>query len=255
MKTRIYENLSSFFTDIKDYHNNPDFPRHEHQNNRSFCGLPLSEINQYKFSYPFGVEKLRQMEDVKFEKEVKVRYFDSFDGYDININRMLDGLDFLVNTRKVRKLPKAIDIVVNVAENAYVNYEAMLHKTYAALKITDQLETAGVRVAVWVAFSSENSGRNTEKGRWEDAYVEVCVKQYADPVNLGALCTTISPWFMRHWILLWLTSRWPITASGMGQAAAIPPDMKRPGTITIESGNCLSQNSANVFINQLKIAS
>lgn len=254
MKSRIYDNISAFFEDLKDHHNNPDFPKRFSNDNKSFTGLSLSDIQKFRYSYPFGVEKLRQMQDVKFEKPVKVRYYDSFDGYDIDIDRMQEGMDFLVNTRKVRKLPKAIDIVVNVAENCYIGYESMLHKTYAALKITDQLETAGVRVAVWVAFSSEDSGRNTEKNRWEDAYVEICVKQYADPVNLGALCTTISPWFMRHWILLWLTSRWPITAAGMGQAVAIPANMKRPGTITIESGECLSANSANQFINQLKVA-
>lgn len=249
MKKHYYDSLTQFYDDVKNTANNPQFEEERTRNNYNFRGLPLSEILASKYSYKLGVEKLRAMQDFEFQKDVKFRFWDSFDGFDIDIDRMYSDLDFLLNERKVSKLPKTLDIFINVTENANINYDLMLNKTYAALKIIDRLESLGVRTALYACISLEAylpSGS-------EDMYIEICIKQHSNDVNLGALCTAISPWFFRYWFFLWIYGHYSHVGYGIGEAHNIPLSERQKGII-IDKGMCLTTSHANTFITSLKVA-
>lgn len=248
MKKHYYDSLTSFYNDVKNTANNPQFEEERTENNPRFRGLSLSEIRRSQYSYKVGVDKLRAMKDFEFQRDEKIKYWDSFDGFDIDIDRMYSDLDFLRNERKVRKLPKTVDIFINVGENANVNYDLMLNKTYAALKIIDHLESLGVRTALYACIS----GIMYLPGGNDDMYVEICIKKHADNVNLGALCTAISPWFFRYWFFLWIKGRFSHVGSGIGRAQNIPLSGRQKG-IFIDQGMCLLQRTANNFIESINI--
>jgi len=251
MKRHYYNSLSHFYGDIKNIIGATEFNKEAKQEDRKFRGLYLSEIQESKYAYKLGVEKLRAYKDFEVQKDIKVKYWDQFDGHDIDIDRMQDNLDFLLNDKKIRKLPKTMDIFVNVTENSNVSYTEMLNKTYAALKIIDRLETLGVRTALFVCICVSP----LVKGMYtEDVYIEICVKQHADTVNLGALCTAISPWFFRFWFILWIRGRYAGLDLSVGAARPIPSSEKQKG-ITIDKGNCLSTHTANNFIESIKVES
>lgn len=233
---------------MKNHHNNPDFKGRADTERKSFIGLTLSDIHKSKWSFPVGIERLRKMAEVKVEKPVKIKFYDQFDGFDIDIDRMYEHLDYLINEKKVKKLPKAIDIYVNIGENSDKTYTEMLHKTYASLRIIDHLESLGVRTSVWVAMYTVKPNVNS------DGYFEVCVKKHSDPVNLGALCTAISPWMCRYWGLLWLAGNFPTTKATMGHATRLPREELPKDCIVIDNGFCLSETTANNFIESIKIA-
>ncbi len=249
MRKYFFNSLSAFYADIKNVAGHKLFDYSLRRDREYFTGLKLDEINRCKFTYQPGVEKIRQMAEVKVEKDVKVRYYDQFDGFDINIDRMIDGLDFLVNERKVRKLPRTIDLLLNITEAGGVNYENMLSKTYATLRIADHLESLGVRVAVYVCCPVTPI---YHKGKGQPFYLEICVKKYADPVNLGALCTSISPWFLRHWVFAWIIGRDArIDIERVGLVTPMPASERRG--ILIDTGQCYSTSEANAFISNIKI--
>lgn len=248
MRKHYYNSLTDFYSDVKNTINNPDFTGEQKEDNPSFRGLSLSEIIKSKYSYQFGVEKLRNFKDFEVQKDIKVRFWDQFDGFDIDIDRMYSDLDFLRNERKVRKLPKTIDIFINVTENCHISFNQMLHKTYAALKIIDHLETLGVRTALYACFSV--SPKINSRYR-EPVYTEICVKGHADDVNLGALCTAISPWFFRYWYFLWIKGRYRVDP-GIGTSERIPTSERQKG-ITIDRDECLSESSALTFVEKVRI--
>jgi hypothetical protein len=249
MKRHYYNSLSEFYGDVKNVIRTEKFDHEANSNDPSFKGLHISEIQESKFSYKFGVEKLRNFKDFEVEKDIKIKYWDQFDGYDIDIDRMHGNLDFLLNHKRVRKLPKTMDVFVNIAENSQTKYDQMLHKTYAALKVVDRLESLGVRTAVYACISLTPLVR---KKYTEDLYMEICIKQHADTVNLGALCTAISPWFFRHWLILWMKGRYPGLDSCIGTANRIPTTDRQKG-ITIDKGFCLDQYTSQRFVENVKI--
>lgn len=248
MKKHYYDSLTSFYNDVKNTANNPQFEEERTENNPRFRGLSLSEIRRSQYSYKVGVEKLRAMKDFEFQRDEKIKFWDSFDGFDIDIDRMYSDLDFLRNERKVRKLPKTVDIFINVTENSKVDYDLMLNKTYAALKIIDHLETLGVRTALYACISLSAflpSGT-------EDMYLEICIKQHSHDVNLGALCTAISPWFFRYWFFLWIYGHYSHIGFGIGRAQNIPLSERQKG-IVIDQGMCMNLRSSNNFIDSIKL--
>jgi hypothetical protein len=250
MKKHYYDSLSDFYDDIKNLVSSPRYNWRKDYDRPHFTGLSRSEILKSQYSYPFGVEKLRNLANFEIQKDIKIRYWDQFDGFDIDIDRMYSDLDFLRNERKQRKLPKTMDIFINISENCDITYSAMLNKTYAALKIIDHLETLGVRTALYACISCLPK----VNGRYiEPLYIEICIKRHADDVNLGALCTAISPWFFRHWFFLWIEGRYKNLDVVIGQATTIPESEAQKG-ITIDNGQCLNLYMANTFISSLKIA-
>lgn len=250
MKKHLYNSLSEFYDDVKN-HYNTDFYRYlEQRDDPGFTGLSLKQIKEYKFSYPVGVDKIRSLPDFEMQGKVKIKYWDQFDGFDIDIDRMYSDLDFLLNERKVSKLPKTMDVFINFVEPAHTDYTCMLMKAYTALKITDHLETLGVRTGL---FACSVSKPRVTQGDDSPYFIEICVKQYSDPINLGALCTAISPWMSRYWEFLWAAGHYQYLSHGVGNAINFPPELKG---IIIDTRQCHTLTAAKDFINsiQLKVA-
>lgn len=255
MRKHYYDSLSDFYRDIRNVADHPEFDEQLLKDRPYFTGLSLSEIMESKYSYQPGVERIRKMAEVKVEADVKIRFFDSFDGYDIDIDRMYSDLDFLINSKRIRKRPKTMDIFINITESRAVDYASMLNKTYACLRIVDHLESLGVRTAVNVCMPvTPYYGKRHRNGNGNPFYIEIKVKNYSDSVNLGALCTAISPWFFRHWVFAWVVGHdKKIDTSGIGYVTPMPPDEGRNG-ILINTGQCRTISDANNFIESLKVA-
>lgn len=252
MKKHVFDSLSAFFADITNKTGNGDFLSRLNRDYKSWIGLSKAELKQYQFSYPIGVAELKNFKEIEIQKAEKIRYFNQFDGFDIDIDRMLENLDFLIDERRRKRLPKTIDIYVNICEGADISYSNMLNKTYAAAKIIDHLESLGVRCALYSVISL-NVKFNSRRQR-EHHIVEICVKNYHDNLNLGALCTAISPWMLRHWGSCWLAGNIPDIAYECGRPAYIPSEAVTPNSIVIDTNQCLSVNTANSRIQSLKIA-
>jgi len=258
MKRRSYNSLREFYADITAPTSGKartDFISYEVHNSESFKGLAITEINRSKYGYEVGVEKLRHFKDVEVEKDTRVKYWNQFDGYDIDVDRMYDNLDFLLDTRRQRKLPKTMDIYVNIGENRETGYDKMLNKTYTAIKVIDRLESLGVRCAVY-ACAPALPVINTSLGKdryGELNYLEICVKNYHDALNTGAICAAISPWMLRHWIFLWRISHIEKIQldEGLSYSQKMPADTVG---IIIETGSCLEISEANRFIETIKVA-
>lgn len=250
MKKHCYSSLSHFYDNIKNVSNSPKFEFYDKLDNPKWMGLSLDNIHKFKFSYPMGVEKLSHFKDVEVQKDLNVKFYNQFDGYDIDIDRMLENLDFLVDTRKKRQTPKAVDIYIQIGEPYNIGYAQMLCKTYAAIKIIDKLESNCVRCAVYAcnAFSTICHNQRNQ----QDGYLEVCIKNHAETINLGALCTAISPWAFRHFFLLHLIGHFPDInlQKGASLTESMPSDIDG---IIIRAGQCHEIDSANQFIESIKI--
>jgi hypothetical protein len=240
--------LKSFYDDVTNVVKASYFNRLLSHDHSSWVGLSLYEIGKNKFSYPVGVDKINKFSDFTVTKDTKVKYWNAYDGHEIDIDRMLDDLDFLQDTRKVRNLPKTADIYINVSEASSVSYEDMLCKTYSAIKIADKLETIGVRCAIY-ACASLRTNTNQQRGK-EEVYIEVAVKQHADALNIGVLCAAISPWMLRHWFILFITGHYYDIDETVGTPQRMPPDLKG---IIIDTGMCLNMVTANKFIESIKM--
>ncbi len=247
MKKHCYNSLNHFYENVKNVVGSPDYDGYSNHDDRRWMGLSLADIRKNKYSYPMGVEKLMQFKDFELQKDVNVKYWNQFDGYDIDVDRMIENLDFLIDNRKVRKLPKAVEIYVQIGEGANVGYDAMLCKTYAAVKIIDKLESLGVRCAVYACNAFKTL---VKTGKSESGYLEVCVKNHADTVNLGALCTAISPWIFRYYFILHMIGHFNnVNVDGGGAyTMAMPDDL---AGIIIKAGQCHELKSANQFIESI----
>lgn len=260
MKKHCFDSLTAFYNDITNDTKSRRFPAIEKNSDKKQVGLNLTELKKYKTGYPTGVLMLSHLKDFEYKGAENVKYFSSIDGYDIDIERMYEGRNFLLDKHKRHNLPKAIDLYINVAESMYVKYKSMLQKTYAALKIVDQLESIGVRVAVYscMTFAPIKRVYGKKKGEIDvtDArQIEVCIKDYADPVNLGALCTAISPWFLRHWCILWMHGKIPNLHGDSGVPRFFDKSGIGENSIVIETGSCLTTDGANKFIDNLNLNS
>ena len=250
MKRHCYSSLSNFYDNVKNVVGTKAFHIYEANDDPKWMGLSLSDIHKFKFSYPLGVERLSHFKDFEIQKDINVKFYNQFDGYDIDIDRMMDNLDFLLDTRKKRLLPKAVDIYIQIGEPSLVGYSEMLCKTYAAIKIIDKLETHNVRCAVYACNSFRTICKNRKNE--QDGYLEVCIKNHADTINLGAICTAISPWVFRHFFLLHLIGHFPDVDIHNGCSYTYPMPSDLSGII-IRAGQCHEIESANKFIETIKL--
>jgi hypothetical protein len=253
MKKRSFDSLTDFFADIKNRTRCKFFDCTKDMT--KWIGLNYSDVLNYKFSYPIGVTELSRFKEAIVEKPEKIRVYNQFDGYDIDVERMYENMDFIIDERKVKKLPKTIDIFVNICENSQISYQSMLNKTYAATKIIDHLESLGVRCSLYCVISFYLYITNGKRGYFESepTVIEICVKNYHDNLNLGAVCTAISPWLFRYWGLNWIWGNYKNVDETVGRATQIPKESLTPNCIVIDNKECLNVYEANEFIEKIKI--
>ena len=241
MKKHVFDSLTDFYTDIKNDSKSPCYDHSINRNDKSWVGLSYDELQKYKFSYPVGVAELKHFKEAN-----------QFDGFDIDVDRMYEHTDFILDERKLKKLPKSIDIFVNVAESCNVNYRSMLNKTYTATKIIDHLESLGVRCALYAVIAIKIERINTGVDR-DPTVIEVCIKNHHDNLNLGAVCASISPWMLRYFGASWIYGKLSNVREGAGYPTSIPKESLTPNCIVIDTNQCMDLYEANEFIEKIKI--
>ena len=252
------------FTDIEDFYksalsfdtttgNRDQYLEILHNRNPEWVGMTLSDIEKYKYSYAPGVPHLEQIKEdllIPATSSFKTKW-DDVDGEDMSMERLYDELPFM--SKRVRKHGflngKFVKLYIDISENSHVEYTDMLHKTYTAVSIVDYLESMGYRTEVYATAKTISLGRR--KGEdVEQAYVEIPVKKLDESLNTSLLLTLLSPWAFRFWILL-LYSANVYTSYGMGRASYEKPETTL-GTLYINTGDCLTKESSEHFINQIK---
>ena len=227
----------------------------EHDSERSrWVGLMKKKILESKYSYPEGISKLEEVKEdllVTASSSFKNKWED-VDGEEMSMERMYDELPFM--SKRVRKHGflngKFIKLFISIDEHSGIEYEKMLNKTYTAVSIIDYLESMGYRTEVYATVRAKNVGtRGSDNVK--QLYVEIPIKKIDEILNIGLLLTLLSPWAFRYWTLLLMAAN-IYTNWGMGQPSYERPELKY-GTLYINTGDCLSKESSQDFIKQIKL--
>jgi hypothetical protein len=222
---------------------------HLNSDRKSFRGLSIQEIKDTVYGYAKGVDELVKLTGIEtITGGSKFVYkWDEYDGDDMSMERYYEGMPSMRKRYRTsgNNTGRFVDIYVNICENAGTNYEDMLWKTYASVKIIDELESMGIRTSLYAATKSNNSGVIKHEGgtrQVKSEYVEVKVKDYNSPVNLGLFCSVLSPWFFRYWFFAHTMAKYSAYDS-LGSADKIGKKGEQ-GSIYIDNRECLSQKSA-----------
>jgi hypothetical protein len=255
MKKHVFDSLMAFYTDCAiNRVQSVDYGKMLLRDRPDWVGLSYTDVLKYKYSYPIGVEKLRNFKEVEIKKDIRVKFYNQFDGFDIDVDRLHDNLDFLIDTKKIRNRPKTIDIYINVGESWVVGYNELLNKTYAAVKIIDHLETLGIRCAVYALSCYKPAYSEYINLSEKEELIEVCLKNHSDTLNLGAICTGISPWMFRYWMLMWMVANHKGVKSKNGVCYPVTIPVGELTGIIIDKGQCLNLTDANKLIENIKVA-
>jgi hypothetical protein len=228
--------------------------------NESFRGLSNKKILEYKHGYPEGVEALSLLPELNIKKGgVKYAHkWDDNDGDDMSLERYYDGMACMRKRYKTtgdNQQGRFVEIKVKIDENCDVNYKKMLWKTYTACRIIDQLEDQGIRVKVTICMRSDIYWSGIDV-----AVLDIVVKDFNQPLNISLLANVCSPWFFRYWVFMYIAKTKPLTGTGYGTANAFATSgwsgdeiTDRKDLIQIDTGQCLSGDSAEEFIKALEI--
>lgn len=258
MKELLYEydNISDFYVDAvtpTKYGNSQDVMQHLVKEGQSFRGLSISEIQQSKFGYTKGLDKIQELDlNLDLGGSSRKYVYDEFDGDDLNYDRLLDG--FPAMRKRVRSYGigsgRLVNVYVVISENCNIGYEDMVYKAHTAMRIIDMLETIGYRVAVWACDSTYDSS-GTYDGQKEVRYeLRVCLKRHEDSLNKGLLLNGISPWFFRYYMFAHQKGHY-MNGWGMGSATSLKLEQTKENII-INHGQCLNETSSNKKIKEIE---
>ena len=262
----FYESLEDFFEncskiDEKAGGNRGEDLQSVSREKEKFKGLTNQQIDETKWGYANGITEMEKLgaglEFVNGGSKFTYKW-DEYDGDDMSMERYYEGMPSMRKRFRTAgdNTGRFVDIYVNIVENANVNYKKMLWKTYAVMKIIDELESMGIRTSLSLAMNSEDSGTYTHDGRMlsiETQYIEVKVKEYDDPANLGLFCSVMSPWFFRHWVFQHFASKYK-ARWGLGRARGLDKDGLLKDKFYIDTGECLSKESAEEKIKSVSEA-
>lgn len=211
-----------------------------------WLGATEQEIQDRRFSWPAGVEKLEQLPEMHIHaaRTKRARRWSMDDGDDMHMERFLDGRPFMRQRYKANTGPKHAGriqrIRINTGESAEVSAHAMLWKTYAAARLVDILERQGTRCEVLSCCSARQS---FDYGARNYA-LQITVKRPEQPLNLAAITATTAPWFLRWHILNHIQTHHD-ARPGSGKPRKLPED---PAALDIETGECLCKAAAERWI-------
>lgn len=216
----------------------------------SFAGASWKESEERRYYWKGGLDKIKKLAamDAVVHASTYVRQWSDYDGDSMDVERFYNEQPFLVRRVKVAGTNRRgqYRIVVNISENAFVSAQNMLWKAYAAARLCDEIESQGNRCEVIICdfASNQNPGYNY-------TLTEVVVKKMQEPVNLGLLCTMMSPWCLRTYMFM-IWSHYHVCSDGFGRAASCRTyyggDRFERQAILIDTGECLSHEKANNFI-------
>jgi hypothetical protein len=242
MKTNVREyhfpNLGSFYAAT---------PAREtiSESRARWIGASAEEIEARRFTWTEGARQLDQLPELhrSTAKAQRAKRWSSDDGDEMHPERFHDERPFMRQRVKVNagaKRGRIQKIRINIGEDCRTQAASMLWKTYAAARIIDSLERAGIRCEVEIVLSARKS---FERGR-RDYLCRVTVKRPDQPLNLGAITTAASPWALRWHFLNHIATHTDHRPS-FGGPQPMPAEA---GALDIETGDCLSKYAAERWI-------
>jgi hypothetical protein len=224
---------------------------HKGMGNWKFIGVRgKDDLMKKKWSWPEAVDRIKRM--AGFENLAKGKTWTTKwsweDGQFGDGLRLMDGRKFLGSKVKVmgQNRPDCIQIHINISEAHFVSPASMNYKTYAAIKIVDEIESMGIRTEIWTVATISNLYINEDGGPYS---FRVKVKSAEDSVSLSYLATVMSSWMLRYWFFYY----WMLQGKcHIGLGRVIPYDRTglAPGTLVIDNGQALDQNAADVCIKE-----
>lgn len=210
-----------------------------------WIGATPEEITARRFTWTEGARQLDQLPELHrtTAKTQRAKRWSMDDGDEMHLERYHDDRPFLRQRVKINASTargRIQKIRINIGESCKVSAGAMLWKAYAAARIIDSLERAGIRCEVETVISARNSFKTGRR----DYLCRVTVKRPDQPLNLGAITTAASPWALR-WHFLNHIATHSHVADGFGKPQPMPPE---PGALDIETGECLSKYAAERWI-------
>ena len=218
--------------------------------------IGISEVDVEKYKYtakPELFKDLKKIEDTSIlGGSSTTRCYSEEDGYDMDYERLYNGLPFLVDVKRNKKgirNGKVIEIYINIAENCMVDSEAMLNKTRTAVAICDFLEMKGYRVSIYSCTYSRSSGQFD--GKTVNIFTKTQIKTPEEPLNKALLTSAISPWMFRcHIFKIYCLKT--NAKRGLGCPTKLKTKMtENKQTIIIDSGECLSEEYSDKKIKEI----
>jgi hypothetical protein len=214
------------------------------------------EINRRKLSFKEHVVEIEKDSRKMVQAAGKRVYkWDELDGDDMNMERLYEHSPAMRKRifDKGQKHGRIMSIFVGIAENGFVSAEQLSEKTKTVIKIVKYLESLGTRCEVILYDKSYNSGK-MGKEPIASCLTEITIKRASDPLNIGLLSTTISPWMFRYWCFLFYDAKFNSQGSYGSAARLKKQDLKfRKGQkyILIDKGDCLNKKTSEEFIKQV----
>lgn len=249
VKTFHYQDLAEFHAELEDHRKKrPSIEEAaDHSSSDDFVGMPIRKVkNELKWSWPEGAEMLSHLPElgqVENAHSGKVKTWSHYDGDTMCVERFRDDRPFL-RRRQKKRTARVQRVVISITESGIVDADDMIWKTYAAARIIDDLESQGVRCEV-LAYIGVTYKHDVKKGF-------ITLKRPNECLNIGSICTAISPWMLRVWGFHWIDAKYGYKPSGYGQPVEYKPDPELE-EIVINRGDCLSKSSAIKFIQNLSI--
>jgi hypothetical protein len=251
------------FDSLVDFYNAVDNPKPERKeacrdriesdmNRADWIGAEYSAIIARKYSWDEGADRVLALPEMSGHttQAATVRTWHDDDGDDGDFERYLMELPHMIRRKKIlRAGQRAVArVIVHFGENSNIEAWQMLNKTYAACRIVDQLEAFGTRCEVVAVDRTRCADIHGN-----DFHLDITLKRADDPLNIGLLCTALSPWMLRHWDIVFMISQFK-TATGFGTVVNVNPSEFDPNDIIIDRGECLTLEDARQKIQSLDIA-
>jgi hypothetical protein len=242
--TANYASLNEFYQDCESLHEDgykSEFSERKEADDEDWMGLSRTDILKSKYTYPFNPDSV----DVNPASSSSLTtFYSEDDGFDLNYDRLLEGLPSLVNVKRGigGNMGKFITIAVSIDECCRVSSKAMLSKAKFAASLIDSLESAGKRVRVIGCAYIADGGRIHDTKISELRY-EILLKDYDEPLVVQNIYTAISSWMFRYWMLLNMAANChPSFGYGHPSKNAHYKSDDEVAVIEICNGECLDAN-------------
>jgi hypothetical protein len=209
-----------------------------------------------RHTWPEGVKAMEKLPTPELPPRARAKVSDWNQGDVWDLQKLRDGR--APWTRRSKKPAPSRTIIVNIAEGAFVNAQAMLYKAFTAMRLIDELENQGTAVKV-VAAMGVYKGWIGHSGH---SLALATVKDHDEPLNLGLLATALSPWSLRAFYIGWTETRpfgyEPEGGKGyaelLSEIAKSVPSVFEDEPLMIDRGQCLSLEDARQYIDAQKEA-
>lgn len=261
------DNLTLTFPNLIDLYNHTELENRDVNNcnvnylndlfsrwDEDWIGISKEDVEKYKYTAkPELFKTLKKIEDTSiFGGSSTTRCYSEEDGYDMDYERLCNGLPFLVDVKRNKKgirNGKIIEIYINIAENCSVSSKEMLNKTRTAVAICDFLEMKGYRVSIYSCTYARSVGQIN--GKNVNMFTKTQIKTPEEPLNKALLTSAISPWMFRVHIfrIYCLKTR---AIPGLGYSRELKEKItENKQTIIIDNNECLSEENSDKKIKEI----